>query len=189
MAESLLIRVGSTNPIKIEAVKEAKAKSALLASYAIESCTSPSEVSDQPMTFEETVKGAKNRAKNAYLSCRYSIGIESGLMHAPGTNTGMIEFCACAIYDGSNYGLGVSCGFELPPKVLSLITQHKMELSEAYYLAGLTQNRKLGAGEGALGLLTRMQVTRKDYTVQAVQMALIQFENSEIYFARECGSR
>jgi len=136
------------------------------------------------MTFEETIQGAKNRAKNAFLGCRYSIGLESGLMHAPGTNTGMIEFCACAIFDGFNYGLGLSCGFELPPKVLALIKSQKMELGEAYYQAGLTQNRQLGAGEGALGLLTRMQVTRKDYTVQAVQMALIQFENGELYFDR-----
>lgn len=181
-----MIMIGTTNPTKIQAVKEVVETSPLFKEMKVGSCASESGVSEQPMSCEETIRGAKNRARNAFKDCKYSVGLESGLMDAPGSNTGMIEFCVCAIYDGVHYGIGTSCGFELPKEVLRLIKEKGMDLGEAYLHSGLTDNPKLGAAEGAIGLLTRMRVTRKDYTKQAIEMALIQFENRPFYFPASC---
>lgn len=177
-----LIMIGTLNPTKIEAVKEVVETSPLFKDMKIDVCASASQVSEQPMSCAEIIAGAKNRAKNAFKDCKYSIGLESGLMDAPGSNTGMIELCICAIYDGTHCAIGSSCGFELPPPVLRLIQEQGMDLGAAYLHAGLTNNPKLGSAEGAIGLLTRMRVTRKDYTKQAIEMALIQFENKSYYF-------
>lgn len=175
------IVVGTANPIKIQAVEEVVRTSSLFSGLRIKCFASPSGVSDQPMSLEETVQGAMNRALKAFKDCKYSIGLESGLMEAPGTKTGMIEFCACAIYDGEHYSIGFSCGFELPPKILAMIKKDGLDMGDAYFRSGLTENQKLGSAEGAIGLLTKGRVTRKDYTIQAIEMALIQYENPDLY--------
>ncbi|MBI3573172.1 MAG: DUF84 family protein, partial [Candidatus Kerfeldbacteria bacterium] len=46
---------------------------------------------------------------------------------------------------------------------------------------GLTTNPKLGSYEGAIGLLTKGKMPRKDLTKQAVVTALVRFENKELY--------
>lgn len=177
------ISIGTTNPTKIQAVEEVARTSPLFADLRIKFHAAPSGVSEQPMSVEETIQGAKNRAEKAFNECKYSIGLESGLMQAPGTKTGMIEFCACAIYDGEHYSIGISCGFELPPKILEMIKKDGHDMGEAYFRSGMTQNPKLGSAEGAIGLLSKGRVTRKDYTVQAIEMALLQFENPELYLS------
>ncbi len=175
------ISIGTSNPTKIQAVEEVTRTSSLFTGLRIKYFAAPSGVSEQPMSLEETVQGAKNRALKAFKDCKYSIGLESGLMKAPGTKTGMIEFCACAIYDGKHYATGFSCGFELPPKILDMIKKDGIDMGDAYLRSGLTKNPKLGSAEGAVGLLTKGRVTRKDYTIQAIEMALIQFENPDLY--------
>ena len=85
------------------------------------------------------------------------------------------------IYDGENYHLGLSCAFEFPPKVTQMIYEQDIDANEAFYRCGLTTDRKIGSSEGAIGLLTRGRISRKDYTKQAIQMALIHLENKELF--------
>jgi len=79
-----------------------------------------SGVSDQPISKEETIKGAKTRAKNAYISGQYdfAIGLEGGLM-----KNKQIHYliCVACIYDGQNYYLGASEPLPLPKKVSEAI--------------------------------------------------------------------
>lgn len=178
------IAVGTTNVVKVEAVKETIGEYPHLAHAAIVSIAAASEISEQPMSLEEIITGAKNRARNAYSSCEgcdYSFGIESGLFPAIGTQSGYLEACICVIYDGSNYHTGLSCGFEIPTEILKLITEKKRDLSEACYEFGITTNAKLGAAEGLIGILTKGRVVRKEYTKQCIRTALIQIENSNLY--------
>ena len=152
---------------------------AQLLSFAISS-----GVAEQPLTLQATIQGAKNRAKNAYVacnSCSYSFGIESGLFQAPGTNTGFLEACACCIYDGENYHIGLSCGFEVPPNILSLVLETNIDLNTACHQSGITNNTKLGAGQGLIGLLSKNRIDRKEYTKQSIITTLIQIENDIWY--------
>ena len=60
---ALVIRVGSLNPVKLGAIREVMCVPFPLARF--EPVPAPSEVPDQPLGLEETLRGAKNRARNA----------------------------------------------------------------------------------------------------------------------------
>lgn len=183
----MIIAIGTTNPVKIQAVEETIQDYPILAHSKIHSFSVSSDVSDQPLSIEETIQGAKNRARKAFEvcpSCRYSFGIESGLFEANGTQTGFLESTICCIYDGINYHIGLSCGFEVPPQILQLVLEEKRDLGQACYESGITTNAKLGAAEGLVGILSKGRLTRKFYTIQSVITALIQIENHSWYQAK-----
>jgi len=175
------VNVASMNPVKVEAVREVLKNYSDLKNYEVVGIETNSGVSEQPKSLEETVQGAINRAMAVFNKCAYSFGIESGLMIVPQTKTGSMDFCACAIYDGKSYHLGLSCAFEFPTKVIQMIHEDGIDANEAFYRLGLTPNRKIGSSEGAIGMLTKGRMSRKDYTKQAIQMALIHLENRELY--------
>ena len=177
------INVASKNLVKIEAVRELIRHYDILNNSEVKGIKVCSNVSEEPKSLEETVQGAVNRAKESFKleKCDYSFGIESGLMVVPQTKTGNMDICACAIYDGVNLHLGLSCAFEFPPVVTKMIHELDIDANEAFFKSGLTDNPKIGSYEGAIGLLTKGRITRKDYTKQAVQMALIHLEHPELY--------
>lgn len=173
--------VGSTNPIKIEATRIAFAKYERFRDISVQGSDVNSKVSEQPKSLEETIVGAANRAKSAFKNCDYSVGIESGLMDVPFTKSGQMDVCACSIYDGSGHNLGLSEAFEFPTEMMQIIREQGVDANEAAFRAGLTKKRKIGSEMGVIGLLTGGRITRKDYTVQAVDMALLQIINSGLY--------
>lgn len=170
------IKVGSTNKIKVEAVRE------LLLDYPHlkEAVVSPFEiysgVSDQPKSLEETVKGAMSRAQGAFQNCTYSFGIESGLMAVPHTKTGFMDVCVCAIFDGREYHLGLSSAWETPKQVAHYMLNEGLDMNQAAFKAGLTDDLAVGSKEGLVGVVTKGRLTRKEYTKEAVRTALIHLE-------------
>ena len=180
----MLIAIGTTNTVKIQAAEETFQNYPMLAHAKLRSFSVESDVADQPLSLEETIKGAKNRARKAFEACNgcnYSFGIESGLFEALGTQTGFLEATICCIYDGMNYHTGLSCGFEPPPQILKLVLENKRDLGQACYESGITANAKLGSAEGLVGILSKGRLTRKEYTKQSIITALIQIENPSWY--------
>ena len=176
MSEVRII-VGSKNKAKVDAVKEILMEYPHLANAAIEVAATESGVADQPRSLEETMRGAVNRAKNAWKSGDYSIGLESGLMEVPGSRTGHMDVCVCAIYDGKETYFGFSSAWEFPDKkVLDLMLQDGLDMSQAINKAGLTKNSNIGSEEGAIGILTKGRMNRKEYTKQALRTALIHID-------------
>jgi len=179
-----IIAVGSINAVKVKAVEEALQHYPHLAMAQIRPIGVPSGIAAQPMSLKETIQGAKNRAKGAYEGCEgctYGFGIESGLCEAPGSKTGFLNMCVCCIFNGSEYHMGFSPGFEVPSSILALILDHQMDLSEACFHSGITENEKIGSAEGLIGILTKGRVDRKEYTKHSVVTALVQLENSDWY--------
>src|SRR3989344_2941978 len=109
------IGVGSTNQVKVNAVKCLVSLYPVLEGSEIISLDINSGVSDQPKSLEETVRGAKARAEGAFKGNDLGFGIESGLLDVPYSKTGKMNFSACAIYDGKEFHLGLSSAFECPP--------------------------------------------------------------------------
>ena len=180
----MIFAIGTVNPIKVQAVEEVIKDYARFERVSIQSYSVSSEISEQPLSLEEIISGAKNRAKNAYQLCEgcdYSFGIESGLFEAVGTQTGYLEACICCIYDGENHHTGLSCGFEVPPQILGCVLDKNMDLSQACYHSGVTANAKLGSAEGLIGILTKGRVNRKEYTKQCIKMAMVQIEHADWY--------
>jgi len=103
-------------------------------------------------------------------------------MVVPHTKTGFMDFCACSIYDGNETKLGLSSVFEFPVEVTRLVIEENMDINEAFFNSGLTDNKKIGSTSGGgIGFLTNGRVTREDYTKQAIRMALIQLEYPSLY--------
>ncbi len=167
------IKIASKNSVKIEALKEIIQDYSCLKGTEIIAVDVLSEVGDQPKSLESTIQGAMNRAKNAFKDCTYSFGIESGLMAVPKTKTGFMDVCVCAIFDGKEYHLGLSSAWEAPKRVAEYILKEGLDMNEAAYKAGLTKNPKIGSAEGLVGIMTKGRLTRKEYTKEAIRMALI----------------
>ena len=77
--------------------------------------------------------------------------------------------------------IGLSSGFEYPPATIKMVLEEDIDMNEAFFRAGLTEKKDIGSHEGGIGILTKGKVTRKDYTMQAIQMAMIHLENKEHY--------
>lgn len=175
------INVGSNNKVKIQAVKEVIRNYDFLSKAEITGIDVPSQVPDQPKSMNKTIQGAINRANNAWSDCQYSFGLESGLMKVPHTKTGYMDFCACAIFDGKKHHLGLSSAFEYPLKVTQLVLKEGLDINQAFYKTGLTANSKVGSFAGAIGILTKGKLLRKEHTKQAIIMALIHLENKKLF--------
>lgn len=170
------IKVGSLNKVKVEAVQELLQDYPHLKDAEIESFEISSGVGDQPKSLEETVQGAMNRAKGVFQDCTYGIGIESGLMQVPYTKSGYMDVCVCAIYDGTEFHLGLSSGWEAPKKVMHHMLHDGLDMNQAAHKAGFTDNPKVGSAEGLVGIMTKGRLTRKAYTKEALRTALIHLE-------------
>ena len=171
------IKIGTKNKAKVESVVEIIREYPHLANSEVEGVDVSSGVSDQPLSLEETINGAINRAKNSFDDCDYGIGLESGWMSVPKTKSGYMDVCVCAIYDGKECHLGLSSAWEFPNKeVTNLIIKEGLDTTQAINKAGMTTNENIGSEEGAVGLLTKGRMTRKEYTKQALRTALIHLE-------------
>lgn len=177
----MIIKVGSENSIKIEAVRRALSNYNLFKNASIEGSKTESNVSEQPFSLEETIQGAINRAEKAFRNCDYSVGLESGIiLTSLWKDKRYFEHTICSIYDGHRHSLGFSPAFELPQEIMKLINSG-MNLEEATKELGLTNNSRIGRAEGIIGILTHGKSTRIDYTKQAIMMAMIPYQNLELY--------
>lgn len=171
------VAVGSKNPVKVKATKNVLEK--LYGEVEVDSVKVDSQVPSQPFGIDQTIKGAINRAKNAYRSdYDLSVGIESGLMETPHTITGYVDLQWCAIYDGERVSIGVSAGFEYPPKVIEEVLKGK-EVGEV--MDEVTGVDNLGRKTGAISYFTKGLLDRTENTEQCVLMAIIPMINNEIY--------
>jgi inosine/xanthosine triphosphatase len=177
------INTGSKNKTKIQAVVDAvKLYPKLFPQAEVVGIDVKVEQFGHPKNLEETIKGAIQRARESYIDCDYSFGLEGGLMEVPYTKTGFMEVGACAIYDGKNMHIGLSPAFEWPVKVNKLIIGGKADASQAFKQLGYTHHEKLGGESGGiLGFLTGQRLTREDQTRQSIIMALIHIEKPELY--------
>mmetsp|Transcript_33228 Transcript_33228/g.43787 ORF Transcript_33228/g.43787 Transcript_33228/m.43787 type:complete len:267 (+) Transcript_33228:90-890(+) len=194
---SLRIAVGSQNPAKVKAVKKSFEQTFPSFNIIIESFSSESGVSDQPMDDDETRTGAMNRALDCSKSFRernggknadYCIGLEGGVCEdiiassAEGSIASSLYCCAwMAILqpEKSQWGMARTSSFPLPPAVVESI-RSGIELGyacDAFF--GTTGSKK---ELGAVGLLTGGLVDRIDYYAHALLMALIPFKNQKAFF-------
>jgi len=177
------LHVGSKNKLKIKAVEDAlKLYPNLFPKPEVRGIDVDVPLFGHPKNIKETVEGAITRAKEAFVDCAYSFGLEGGLMEVPYTETGFMETGACAVYDGKKIYLGLAPAFEWPKAVTHLILSNKADASQAFKQLGLTHHEKLGVVDGGInGFLTDNKLTREDFTKYSIIMALIRLEKPEIY--------
>ncbi len=171
-----VLKIGSQNPVKVGALREIISDYPQLANLNVEAVDVSSGVYKQPRSLEETINGAINRARQAFVGCCYSFGIEFGLMSVPHTKTGHMDVCVCAIFDGKDFHLGLSSAWETPETVAKYMLSDGLDMNEAAYKAGLSDDPKVGYAGGLVGIMTKGRITRKEYTKEAIRMALIHID-------------
>jgi inosine/xanthosine triphosphatase len=173
------IVIASKNPVKINATKEAFLKVFSSTAFEFEGVSVPSDVSDQPMSSAEALKGAINRTEKSsteILDADYYVGLEGGVEDCDGK---MYSFAWVAVRDNhGKMGTGKTGEFVLPPKVRELIL-NGIELGNADDIVFGKSNSK--QTNGAIGILTNDIIDRAALYTPAVIFALIPFVKPELY--------
>ena len=172
------ICVASQNPVKLRAAEAAFKRMFAAETHTASGISVPSGVADQPMTREETLTGARNRAMNAREAAPgfdYWIGIEGGVED---TELGMSCFAWVVVLDGAGRaGYGQTGIFILPTAVAKYV-RGGMELGDADDLVFGRENSK--QANGAIGLLTDNVIDREAYYIHALVMALTRFKKPQL---------
>jgi inosine/xanthosine triphosphatase len=169
------IIVASKNPIKIRATAAAFRAQFPEHKIEVEGLSVDSGVADQPMSDEETRRGAQTRAANTQAAkpdADFWVGLEGGVDVIEGT---LMTFAWMAIKSASGeFSQTRSPTLPLPPAIKTLVASG-VELGEANDRVFATLNSKQGGG--AYGLLTEGRYTRESIYTQTLVIALIPFVN------------
>ncbi|GAA0600507.1 DUF84 family protein [Virgibacillus siamensis] len=164
------ILIGSKNPAKIDAV------GSVFNNDNITGIEVPSQVSAQPVTDEETRRGAINRAWRCVSesTCDIGIGLEGGVMTLDGqlyvTNWG-----ALASYDGTIITAG-GARIQLPHNFSAKLNQG-LELGDI--MDEYAKRQDVRKKEGAIGIFTNELISRKEMFVHVVKLLKGQYNFSQ----------
>jgi inosine/xanthosine triphosphatase len=168
------VAVGSLNPAKIEAVRQAFALVWPENAWEVQGTDVVSAVSAQPMSDAESIRGARHRATRALAQseAEYGVGLEGGLHEMDGK-----------FFDGGwivvrhrNGQEGVGCSVRMPVHEEVMRHVHAgRELGEAIDLVYNVENAK--QKQGHFGLMTDNLITRTSGYRDAVIVALSVFRN------------
>lgn len=171
------VAVGSTNPVKVAAVRAVL--TAAGASAEVMPIAVASTVRDQPIGDDETIRGAVARARSAResIGAELGVGIEGGVVELP---DGSMRTCAwAAVVDGGGVtGIGGSLAMQLPTAVAELV-RGGLELGHA--MDRYVNERDTKHGKGAVGILTAGLVDRQRAYESLVSYALAPFITPELY--------
>jgi len=172
MNNRIKVAIGSTNPTKIEATRQAFTTVWPNKIFEFVGIATDSGVSAQPMSDEESIRGAQTRAKKALqeTSADFGVGIEGGLHHV---RDRWFDCSWIAVLDRhGNEGIGSSVKIIVPEHVMKLIHEGH-ELGTAL---DKTFNRvNVKQAEGHLGLMTKNAITRTSSGRDGVIVALSHF--------------
>ena len=169
------VLIASRNPVKINATKKAF-EEVFNDRFEFEGVSAESLVSDQPMSNDETLKGANNRLQNIqHLEADYLVSIEGGVDLL---DNNYEAFAWIIISDKNKIGKAKTATFPLPSKISHLIKEG-YELGDADDMVFKRSNSK--QKNGAIGILTDNLIDRTEYYYHAIILALIPFINPNYY--------
>lgn len=173
------IGVGSLNPSKMKATKAAFEVAFGLTGCDVIGAKVSSGVSAQPMSDEETLLGARNRAKSVFEKMPeldFAVGLEGGLCQI-----GDIWFdrgWVVVLDKYGNEGIGASPTIIVPGRIIDLVA-NGIELGFA--CDKVFQKTGTKTDEGYFGLMTRNVITRESGYRDGVIMALARFLRSDLF--------
>ena len=175
------VLVGSTNPVKLNAVKESFAL--YFEDIIIEGISVNSGVPAQPVN-SQTFEGAKNRAlelkkvnSEKNLSADFFVGIEGGIKEAYGK---WFAFgCMCIMKEDGKFSFGTSAHFELP----DIVTKRLLNGEElGFVMDEIMQEKNTKQKGGAISFFTNGKMNRKELYIPGLICALIPFIHPNLYF-------
>ena len=151
--------VGSLNPVKLNAVKEALRLIYPSFSFEVKGIKVESGVSAMPMTDDEIRKGASQRALNAHLLTgeKLTVGLEGGLSKID--QTWYLTSWTAVFFD-SFISQASSLKMPVPYEVGEKIIHEKVELGEVIDL--LVGENNVKQERGAIGVFTSGLISRTE---------------------------
>jgi inosine/xanthosine triphosphatase len=165
------IVVGSQNPVKLEATRQAF--NLYFDEVNIIPVAVKSGIHPFPMSQLETLTGALNRAQKAGIShspAEYAVGIESGLMFIE--DHYFVQAFA-AVLKSNTIGLGTSVAFEVSSTFVAAIDPTTDKSKQT--IDQLLKRSNLFQQEGVVGVLTQNRLNRTQILRDAVICALPRF--------------
>jgi inosine/xanthosine triphosphatase len=189
--KKIIVAVGSTRKPKLRAVTNAldafAAKLVPDGDFEIVGVEVESGVSPTPSSYEELMRGARQRAealiqvaRETRKPWRYFVGLEGGLEVLQDDRKRRV-FLECWAYvsDGTQGFYGRSGGIELPEELAHEVLERGFDLSEAIdRYAGAVGLRD---GQGAWGVLSGDLIQRDESFRVAVITAFAPFYNAKLY--------
>lgn len=163
------VAIGSKNPAKISAVEEAFKENR----YEVISVEAESGVSEQPMTDEETIKGAINRAIEAAAKSGSTIGIglEGGVQQ---TAYGLV-LCNWGALAAKGMDPIIAGGARIPlPEEVAQKLLAGEELGPVMDQYAMKQNVR--KNEGAVGIFTDGHINRSEMFIHVMKLLVGQYE-------------
>jgi len=169
------VAVGSTNPVKLKASKEAfelAGEEVTISDFDVSS-----GVSEQPTSDREAIEGAKRRAERAFSKGDYDfgVGLEGSVSD---TRFGMFLTGWSFLKDKRNSYLGGGGRLQLPDSIANRIRSGE-ELGPV--MDEITGKSGVKEGEGAIGVFTNGIITRKEAYRSAMIFALAKYLNPDLY--------
>lgn len=172
------VLVASANPVKRQATSAGFRLLLGARALTVEGVAVPSGVAHQPLTDDETLRGARQRAEALRAlapTADFWVGLEGGV--EPHGDT-LLAFAWAVVCSRERCGRARSATFVLPDEIAHLV-RAGLELGEA-------DDRVFGRSgskreEGAVGLLTGGAIDRAGLYAPAVALALLPFVNPDLY--------
>ncbi|MGF3498706.1 MAG: inosine/xanthosine triphosphatase [Candidatus Methanosuratincola sp.] len=180
----MIVAVGSSNPVKVQAVKNVLSRFFPHVEVIMKEVSSI--VPPQPLGIDETIRGAIGRAKRALElegRAEMGVGIEAGFLQVPHSISGWMDQQFAAIADRRGIvTIGGSPSFEYPAEVVLQVLSAKSEVGKV--MDAITGIEDLGRRQGAIGYFSKGALDRVRLSEIAVLMAMIPRLNEEIYFIK-----
>ena len=170
------VAVGSTNPIKIAAVRSVMQR--VWPEVQVEGVSVPSGVSEMPMSEAEMIAGAQNRAMAARerLSADLGVGLEGGLHEE--TFGWTLQGWVMVVDGNGRSGLGGGTRLPLPAGIMARVIAGEELGPIMDDLLGTENVKQKG---GAIGALTAGLLMRQDAFAHSVAYALAPFVAPHFY--------
>jgi len=173
----MLVQIGSSNPVKAEAVRRVFARLYPQEQFEIRLVPVESGVPEQPLD-AQVAQGARERAEGALGQADYGVGIEAGLIWNEVFRVYFdVQFCAILDRAG-RLTVGHGSVFVYPPKIIAQVQAGQTVGQAMAELSGISD---IGHQMGAIGYLSRGLLDRTRLTEQAVLMALLPRIRPELY--------
>ncbi|KAF2077825.1 hypothetical protein CYY_000870 [Polysphondylium violaceum] len=187
MTKTIVVALGSENKAKIRATqlglesifKKNNTDNNNAVDFKVIGCSVPSGIRDQPLSDQETMQGAINRAKKALENtpeAEFGIGMEGGIHHITEPVDKWFECGWIVVVNRNNLdelGIASTARFELPKKVMHEILVNHKELAEI--MDDLTNKKDIRSNEGAMGVFTNSLLHRDLIYSHALVFAFSRF--------------
>lgn len=171
--------IGSENPVKIEVARQAFEQVFPEETFNFTGYRAVSNVSDQPKSDEETLRGAYNRivdCKNKFPDADFWVAQESGVID----DISQMFEASYIIIESKNgtVGRGKAASFEIPYPIAKAIRMGGELGPAADAMFGVANSKQQGS---IVGLLTNNLVDRTSTYLQSAIFALLRHKHPELY--------